>query len=86
MSETYRDTDDPIKALGDCLAFNSRDWAGNKADAWIYGIVLGWDDDHPETDAMAEVAAEVGWDEYDVARLRRLHARWVLLEEAFRGT
>lgn len=80
---TYRDTDDPREALRDLLAFSSRDWGAVKGDAWLWGIVFGWDneDDEPdEESAMPELAKQHGWDEADVARLRRLHANFLLLE------
>lgn len=86
MPKTYRDTDDPRQALRDLLAFSSRDWAAVKGDAWLWGIVFGWDSDDDDDDglnAMTEVAARHRWDEHDVARLRRLHEnfeRLILLE------
>ena len=32
------------KSIADAMAFSSRDWSIDRRDAWIYGIVLGWDD------------------------------------------
>ena len=76
-----RETDDPLKAIGDMLAFNSRDWAVDKADAWLWGIVFGWaDEDGSVGETMAEMAARHRWNDHDVARLLRLHANWVALE------
>lgn len=83
MSKTYRDTDDPRQALRDLLAFSSRDWASVKGDAWLWGIVFGWDapyDDEDDPGAMDQVAARHHWDEHDIARLRRLHANFERLE------
>lgn len=84
MPRTWRDTEDPRQALRDLLSFSSRDWAQVKGDAWLWGIVFGWDgeDDDGEGSAMDEVAARHGWDEHDVARLRRLHENFGLLELA----
>ena len=79
MPETYRDTDNPFVAIEDAIAFNSRDFAQHKFEAWIYGIVLGWDDEDNDPElagAMDEVATNVGWDDHDVERLRRLHENW----------
>lgn len=74
MPKTYRDTVDPREALRDLLAFSSRDWAAVKGDAWLWGIVFGWDDaEGTECDAMDDVAAKHGWDAHDIARLRNLH-------------
>jgi len=33
-----------LDALQNCIAFDSKDFSLNKRDAWIYGIVLGWND------------------------------------------
>jgi len=60
--------ENPLGALGDALAFAADDWADTRAKAWVWGIVLGWDDE-----AMAELAADFHWDDATVARLRRLH-------------
>lgn len=49
------------------MAFSSRDWGGwDKRDAWLYGIILGWDEE-----AEAELAERFKWAPDDVARLRR---------------
>ena len=58
---------DPFRSLGNVLAFDSRDWAANRGDAWLWGIIFGWGD------AMAEVALRHGWSEREVRRLRLLH-------------
>ena len=47
--------EDPIKALRDTLAFAVDDWGDSRAKAWVYGIVLGWDDED-DHEAMDEVA------------------------------
>ena len=59
---------DPFVSLGNVLAFDSRDWGRNRADSWIWGIVLGWG-----LEALKEQAAKHGWSERDVRRLRLLH-------------
>lgn len=69
----------PIKSIQDVLAFDSRDWGEDRGDAWLYGIVFGWDadpDDPEDEGAMDSVAAKHGWDEATVARLRLLHERF----------
>lgn len=60
--------EDPFRSLGDTLAFSVDDWGHTRAMAWVWGIILGWDDE-----AMAELAALFGWDEDTTARLNRLH-------------
>jgi hypothetical protein len=62
-------TENFLESLYDCIVFSARDWALDDRDAWIYGIVVGW-----EGEALAEVARNHSWDELDIKRLQRLHA------------
>lgn len=67
---TYTDgEEDPRESLRTTLAFSVDDWGATRAMAWVWGIVNGWD-----ADAMAQLAAQHGWDESTTARLDRLHA------------
>jgi hypothetical protein len=62
-------------SLEGVCAFDSRDWSVNKRDAWLYGIVCGWDggqDEDPPEDAMAEMVEQHGWNAEAVERLRRM--------------
>lgn len=72
------------ESLRNLLAFSSKDWGATREDAWIYGIVFGWDtepedlvDDEASDAAMVELAAKHGWDDGEVTRLRGLHAQFV---------
>ena len=65
-----------LESLANVLAFSSRDWGQARDLAWLWGIVHGWDDEHDEDSAMPEMARVHGWDEVEVARLRRLHAAY----------
>ncbi len=80
------DIANPLEAISNMIAFNSRDFAEDRFEAWLYGIVLGWDgDDNDPYDgdgAMDEVAARFGWTAAQVANLRALHANWKRLESA----
>ena len=75
--------EDPFDSLEQLLAFNVRDWSTDKGDAWLYGIISGWDLEREpveggvEDGAMQEVADRHGWDADAVARLRRLRARYL---------
>lgn len=57
-----------------------RDWAASADEAWLYGILIGWDEDPTGGDvdqnggAMAELAKRFGWTDEQVVRLRRLRA------------
>ena len=66
--------ENPFRALETAMALSSNDW-GSAADfAWIYGIVCGWQDD--DADYHPDLAAEFGWSDEQVARLKRLHTRF----------
>lgn len=70
---------DPLDAIRTLVALDSRDWTQDRADAWLYGIVLGWDgaDDDPEDVGVMDLAsARHGWNPAQVARLRALHERF----------
>lgn len=64
----------PRESLKSAIVFSADDWGASRALAWVYGIVVGWDDEDGNDDAMVELAAKFGWDATGVARLRRLHA------------
>jgi hypothetical protein len=65
---------DVLDSLARTLAFSSRDWGANARDAWLWGILIGWDADEPgEESAMYEMARSHGWSEATIARLRGLH-------------
>lgn len=76
-----------LESIANLLAFSSRDWGQARDLAWLWGIVHGWDDeDHEEDSAMPEQARAHGWDDAEVARLRRLHDAFArILDEAERG-
>ena len=52
-----------------------RDHSLSQAEAWTYGIVIGWGD------ALPDVAACHDWNEKTVVRLRTLRAVFELVEE-----
>jgi hypothetical protein len=64
-------TEDFKESLNSCLVHHTRDWAGNKRDAWIWGIVVGWDEG-----SLAELSVDFGWDEETIERLGRLHKKF----------
>lgn len=59
-------------SVASCMAFSSRDWSIDRRDAWMWGIVHGWDDE-----SMTEIAALHNWRCDDVDRLRRLRTDWL---------
>jgi hypothetical protein len=60
---------DAIESARTVMTFSSRDWSANHRDAWLYGIIVGWDDD-----AISEVARKHGWPPDEIRRLKALHA------------
>ena len=60
------------ESLNSCLVFHSRDWAANKRDAWLYGIIVGWNDE-----CLAELKEQHGWNDEAVERLKRLRRQYV---------
>lgn len=66
---------DVFESLRKAVTMSLRDQARNPADAWIYGILVGWGD------ALPEVAARHGWNDEAVVRLRMLRAVFVMIEE-----
>lgn len=69
ISSSMADVD---RSLTNCLALHARDWAQNSQDAWLWGIICGWDGP-----AMRDVANKHRWSKEDVARLRGLRAAYV---------
>ncbi len=64
--------ENPFESLQNCIAFHSRDWARDKRDAWVYGVIVGWDDA-----SLKELAFKHCWYDETVARLKRLHERYM---------
>lgn len=58
----------PLGVLEDCLNLDSRDWSSNNKDAWIYGIIVGWD-----KESLIELSNKYGWSKEDCEKLEQLH-------------
>jgi hypothetical protein len=50
------------------MAFDVRDWSRDSHDAWLYGILVGYEG------ALELVAEKHKWKDEDVARLRTFRA------------
>lgn len=68
----------PLDSLECTLAFDSRDWGQNKKDAWIWGIVCGWENEDPLCDAVDEICEKHG---FDKKRLKQLRKNYLKLKE-----
>lgn len=64
----------PLASLEMTLPFHPRDWSEHHRDAWIYGVIVGWDT------ALEDVAHKHGWTPETVARLQRLRERFLSLK------
>ena len=74
--KTSKKTIKPLYNLQCTLALDSRDWGQNKRDAWIYGIVCGWENEEPlegetEDDAVDEICEKYGFDKKHLKQLRK---------------
>ncbi len=69
---------DALGAITRAMATNVRDWGADRLDAFLWGVLLGWDceeqHDHAadfcEVGAMDVIAARHGWDARQVERVR----------------
>lgn len=68
-----RRTTDPFESAHDTICLHARDWAADSRDAWLWGIIVGWEDGEDES-ALLDVAAKHGWPAAEVDRLRDLRA------------
>lgn len=64
--------DDKLKVAIDsaqsAIAFSPHDWGADKRLAWVYGILVGWDDE-----ALAEMQKKFRWTDESVERLKSYH-------------
>lgn len=67
----------PLASLESVISFSAKDWSIERSDAWVYGVVLGWDDD-----SLKELSLKFRWNNEDVTRLKMLHRNFKgLLED-----
>ncbi len=63
-----------FESIHNAIVFGSKDWAVYSKDAWIYGIVVGWDeDDGSESEATREICHRHKIKPEDLARMRSMH-------------
>lgn len=58
-----------VVAVGNQMRVNSRDWAADRGDAYLWAVLIGWDDE-----ALQEVAAKHRWNEHRVKYVREMRA------------
>lgn len=64
-----------LESLHDTICLGSRDYSLNHRDAWIYGIVVGWDE------ALPEVAEKHRWSTETISRLESMHKIYKRLKD-----
>lgn len=69
-----------LDALNRAFVTNARDWGANRTEAWLWGIVVGWDNDGDDG-SIAELAARFGWNRAAVAQLRAERAGFAQIEQ-----
>ena len=64
----------PFDSLYKTIVYSSADYACGKDRVWIYGIVVGWDDE-----SIKELEKEYSswWDKEDTKRLKEMHKLFV---------
>jgi hypothetical protein len=73
----------PLSSLHQVVVFDSRDWASNQKDAWIYGIIVGWNgEDKEENESLfQEFNSKFGWERTTWNRLLELHKKYELIKQ-----
>lgn len=73
----------PFESLHDTIVFDSRDWGKSEKDAWIYGIIIGWNSDNKEEveGIFQEFNRKFKWDRDTWNRLQTLHNEYLKYKE-----
>lgn len=59
-----------LRDAASAMITHPRDWSLDHRDAWLWGVVIGWDDA-----SLAELATTHGWSEKTVDKLRECRER-----------
>lgn len=68
-----------LEHLKNIIIHSARDWSLKSSDAWIYGIIVGWD-----KEALKILKDKYGWNGEFIERIEELHRRfneWMELEK-----
>lgn len=58
-------------SLQNLCAFSSRDWSENSEDAWIWGIVMGWD-----AASFRQLQQRFHWTDGEIKSLKAFHKQF----------
>lgn len=61
----------PLESIHGVIVFSSKDWSLSADDAWIYGVVVGWDEP-----SLVELQKKHRWQDGEVFRLKELHEKY----------
>jgi 2-hydroxy-3-keto-5-methylthiopentenyl-1-phosphate phosphatase len=64
-----------LSYLVESLNLDARDWSSNSKDAWIYGIISGWDDA-----SIKEISNKFKWSDESVAKLKELNFQYTSMQ------
>lgn len=67
----------PFESIHSVMVFDPRDWALNPKDAWIYGIVVRWDNEA----SYKELRQKHRWSVSTTERLKLLHEKYKLQKD-----
>ncbi len=62
----------PLESIHNVLTCSVRDYSVDRRDAWVYGIVVGWDDE-----SYAELAIKHNWKKEDIERNIFMHQIYI---------
>ena len=72
--------DNPLQALAMSICNSPKDFSKNKFDAYLYGVIVGWEDS-----AYEQLKKEIGWTDSQIEYQKILHQNiikaWNLLTE-----
>ena len=71
--------EDPFVSIRSCITSAPRRWSLHPSDAWLYGVVIGWNEKDLE-----ELTVLHNWALADVSRLQRLHSAFESARKAAR--
>lgn len=57
-----------LNSARNTMTLSTKDWSVDRASAWVYGILVGWEDDQ-----LVELAQRHGWPDSEVLRLDGYH-------------
>lgn len=77
-----KNINNPFEALERTIAFDVSDWGADRRKAWIYGIVLGWDDE----ECFKEFKYNLGWSDENIEILKTLRENYLKAKELYENS